>query len=380
MNSLTKDEFFKRFDIDIREGRLGGGAFGTVYKTWDNLKDEWKAVKIAEVKIINGKEFSLISEFEATRDIPLHKNIINYESVHKLQMPNGMFDYAVMQYYPHGNLKQLAKSKTLSLDSIVELIEGLFRGLNFLHKHNVIHRDIKPSNILISERKGSYTPKIADFGLSKNVDSSEMSAVTNSFGGGTLEYSSPEQLLGKPIRFNTDLWAAAVIAYELFVGKIPFSAGEVTGSAESKRRLIYQNIINAPLPPDIERCPAPYDKLIAKCLIKDPDKRIKTSDEALAILDKFQITKEHKDFVSDNNPPESENEDTVIISTQANNVKPEITKKSNDIKAPIEDQTIIEPGQEKAKKVKPKNTPTQNPKSIRAKKKSKHKRNENLKL
>ena len=113
MTSLSKEEFFLRYDIDIRDGRLGGGAFGTVYKAWDNLRDEWKAVKIAEVKIINGKEFSLISEFDATKRLPIHKNIINYESVHTFAMPNGMFDYAVMQYYPQGNLKQLVSNKDL---------------------------------------------------------------------------------------------------------------------------------------------------------------------------------------------------------------------------------------------------------------------------
>ncbi len=290
MTSLSKEEFFLRYDIDIRDGRLGGGAFGTVYKAWDNLRDEWKAVKIAEVKVINGKEFSLISEFDATKRLPIHKNIINYESVHTFAMPNGMFDYAVMQYYPQGNLKQLVSNKDLESVHIEELIIGLFRGLEVLHKHGVKHRDLKPSNILISERKGHFTPKIADFGLAKYTNDGDLSAVTNSFGGGTLEYSSPEQLLGEPLRDNTDLWAVGVIAFELFLGHIPFIASDASSRPEVKRRIISQNIVNAPLPPEIEKCPIPYIEVITKCLIKDPEKRIKSASEVLGIINQYKTS------------------------------------------------------------------------------------------
>ena len=121
MNSLSKEEFFQRFDIDIREGRLGGGAFGTVYKTWDNLKDEWKAVKIAEVKKI-AKQTSVQGYIAATQGMQLRANkeatlqtvdkrliivskkdtVLNYQSVIEeaartktpfIELPNGHMSY-----------------------------------------------------------------------------------------------------------------------------------------------------------------------------------------------------------------------------------------------------------------------------------------------
>lgn len=312
MSKLTKEEFFKRYDIDIRDGRLGGGAFGTVYKAWDNLKDEWKAIKIAEVKIINGKEFSLISEFEASQSIPIHKNIINYESVHTFQMPNGLFTYAVMQYYPNGNLKDLTKNKVLSEDQIFNIVKGLFTGLDALHSNGVLHRDIKPSNILISERRGVYTPKYADFGLSKHIDTNELSTFTNSFGGGTLQYSSPEQLLGDSIRFNTDIWALGVITFELIFGNLPFDPESKASSVEAKRRTIYQNIINQPLPKVIEDCKDPYKELIKKCLVKDPQKRYKSVKDALNYLDTFSTQSKTSTIVSDERN-EINDENTIII-------------------------------------------------------------------
>jgi len=282
---MQQKDFFERYEIDIKSGRLGGGAFGTVYKAYDHLRDEWKAVKIAEVKFIDGKEFSLISEFNASQAIPLHKNIAHYESVFQFQMTNGVFDYAIMQYYPEGNLKQLLNNKNLQLDEKFGLVNGLLQGITFLHKNGIIHRDIKPSNILISiDTRNQYVPKIADFGLSKNISDADFSNITNSFGGGTLDYSSPEQLFGHPLRPNSDLWSFGVIVYEIFMGKKPFESDDITGSPEAKRRMVYQNIIQAILPANVDLCPHPYNDVIRLCLIKDSTKRVKKGDDIIAFL------------------------------------------------------------------------------------------------
>ena len=282
---MQQRDFFDRYEIDVKDGRLGGGAFGTVYKAYDHLRDEWKAIKIAEVKFIDGKEFSLISEFQASQAIPLNKFIAHYESVEQFQMSNGLFDYAVMQYYPEGNLKQLLAAKTLQLNEKFAIINGILQGITFLHQNHIIHRDIKPSNILMAlDSRGNYIPKIADFGLSKSIYESDLSNITNSFGGGTLDYSSPEQLYGHPLRPNTDLWSFGVITYEVFTGKKPFSSEDISGSPEAKRRDIYQKIVHAHLPADIDDCPVPYGDVIRLCLIKDPKQRVKKGEDLIAFL------------------------------------------------------------------------------------------------
>ncbi|MBK8516178.1 MAG: protein kinase [Saprospiraceae bacterium] len=146
-------------------------------------------------------------------------------------------------------------------------------------------QDIKPSNILISiDTRNQYVPKIADFGLSKNITDADFSNITNSFGGGTLDYSSPEQLFGHPLRPNSDLWSFGVIVYEIFMGKKPFESDDITGSPEAKRRLVYQNIIQAIIPANVDQCPQPYNDVIRLCLIKDPTKRVKKGDDIIAFL------------------------------------------------------------------------------------------------
>jgi len=281
---LDKEQFFNRYVFSIKSDRLGGGAFGTVYKAYDKIRGEYKAIKIAEVKYLNGKEFSLISEVNATKNLDVHKNIANYESVYQFEMPNGIYDYAVMQFYHDGNLKEILSPQDLNEQQKYEISKGLLDGIHYLHRNQVIHRDFKPSNILISKFGNSITPKIADFGLSKMIASDEYSKISNSFGGGTLEYSAPEQLFGKPLKYNADLWALGVVCYEIFTGNRPFESDDVTGGADARRRIIYNNIINAPLPSDVNTIPPPFNEIIRRCLIKDPESRVSSSQELLSMF------------------------------------------------------------------------------------------------
>ncbi len=282
---MNKNEFFNRYSIDISNGRLGGGAFGTVYKAYDKLMDQWKAVKIAEVKYIGDKEFSLISEFEAANKLETHKNIANYESVFQFEMENGLFDYAVMQFYKEGNLKQLLANRKLGISEKIFIVNSLLSGIAFLHSNQIIHRDLKPSNILISEdHEGHYIPKIADFGLSKIIDDDAGLLISNSFQGGTLEYSPPEQLFGKHLSYNADLWSYGVICYEVLTSKRLFLEGNLSGSIDAKRASIYKNIVSLDISDRIKECPYPYDQLIELCLIKDPDQRAKTGADLISFL------------------------------------------------------------------------------------------------
>jgi len=134
------------------------------------------------------------------------------------------------------------------------------------------------------DSRGNYIPKIADFGLSKSIYESDLSNITNSFGGGTLDYSSPEQLYGHPLRPNTDLWSFGVITYEVLSGKKPFSSDDISGNPEAKRRAIYQKIVHALLPADVNDCPVPYGDVIRLCLIKDPKQRVKKGEDLIEFL------------------------------------------------------------------------------------------------
>ncbi|MCR9098995.1 MAG: SUMF1/EgtB/PvdO family nonheme iron enzyme [bacterium] len=268
---MNQQQFLQRYQFNVRNDRLGGGTFGTVYKAYDTTRDRYVAIKVAEVKTVNDKTFSLEDELKAVAGLPEHRNLAHYENVWQFESPAGIFDYAVMQYYPDGNLRQLLDIGQLNAQQRRDIASGLLRGLSHLHGHGVIHRDLKPSNILIAKVGQQYIPKIADFGLSKQVG--EGSRFTNSLTGGTLAYSAPEQLLGKPIRLNADLWSAGVLLFELFLGYRPFRTAGAEGSSAARDRELFDQIVNAPLPPETAQIPQPFAEAVAAFLVKKPEER-----------------------------------------------------------------------------------------------------------
>lgn len=235
---MTQEEFFNRYKYDRTKDRIGGGGFGNVFKVFDTIENETVALKIAEVK--QGQEsLSLLKEVELASSLKRHVNIARYTACYRFDLPNGHFDFGILQYYPLGNLSQLVKGKKLNLVEKVQIAKGVISGIQHLHNNNIVHRDLKSANILIAEGyQGEFVPKIADFGLSKQFAQNENSYFSNSFAGGSLLYVAPEQLEGKELRKNVDLWSLGVVLYELFVGETPFRANVDDGSETARAEII----------------------------------------------------------------------------------------------------------------------------------------------
>jgi serine/threonine protein kinase len=319
---MTQEEFFKRYKYSIRTDKVGGGAFGTVYKAFDEVLNREVAIKVSEVKIMGGKEFSLKDEFDAIKDVPVHPNIANYEELVTLEMPNGIFDYAIMQFYKDGNLSSFIKSNpTLAKKEQVAL--DLLEGIHHLHKHSVVHRDLKPGNILIVKRGAKTIPVITDFGLSKNAKMEGQSRFSNSFGGGTLKYSSPEQLKAERLRLNTDLWAYGVIVYEIFTGKNLFMAQQITGASAEAEKEIYEQIIGVDVSEMIKELPSKWQEVVKQCLVRDGAKRIKSTQALKDLILKGETftksaasTNDDKTLISEVVSEESMNAQTIVNDKQ----------------------------------------------------------------
>ncbi|WP_111682834.1 WG repeat-containing protein [Winogradskyella tangerina] len=268
---MTREEFYKRYQYSNRTDKIGGGSFGTVYKAYDLRKDIEVAIKVQEVQHLQGKEFSLQIEYDAIKSLDDHPNIANYETVHRFEEGPGVFDYAIMQYYGLGNLSNYLKNNSLSYDEKSRLLVQILQGIAFLHHNGIVHRDIKPSNILVVDRPNEgIIPKITDFGMSKlaeieNIDSS----FKNSFKGGTLQYSAPEQLRGLPLKLNADLWSFGIIIYEVFEGRSLFdNDGGNLASVEWQSEIMSQ-ILNKDIDEELEKIPEDWREITKQCLTRD---------------------------------------------------------------------------------------------------------------
>ncbi|MDT8416040.1 MAG: serine/threonine-protein kinase, partial [Flavobacteriaceae bacterium] len=289
---MKQEEFLKRYEFNIRTDKVGGGSFGTVYKAYDTVLDRNVAIKISEVKRLGDKEFSLREEFEAISNLPPHANIAHYEEVFTFESFQGVFDYAVMQYYQEGNLTEFIRNHpNLNFEQREDIALQLLNGIAHLHKHKVIHRDLKPGNILVVIRKnGQIVPKITDFGLSKQAEDGQGSRFQNSFAGGTIQYSSPEQIKGEPLKLNTDLWSFGVIAYEIFTGQKLFDVNGFSSASIEWQNQITQQILKENIEEKIKDLPEKWRATLLSCLQRDLSKRVQNTDEIIKNLGKESAT------------------------------------------------------------------------------------------
>ena len=285
---MTYNAFSEQYKYDPDKDLLGSGGFGTVYRARDSVNNRYVAIKISQVKDIFGK-FTLLNEVELSKKIDDHANVARYEFGLRVKLPFPV-DYAVMAYYEEGNLDMLLRKRfgQLTDKEYYEIVEGLLEGIGHLHNEDVIHRDLKLANILMFRtRQGQWRPKIADFGLSRQVDSSESVISENSAIGITIAYASPEQIEAKPIRKNVDLWAIGVIIYRLLTGEMPFAAAEIR-DVTSANLEISRKITRVELPEKLNTIPQPYQEIIRLCFVKDTKDRVQTAYELLDVLKRFR--------------------------------------------------------------------------------------------
>ena len=355
---MTQEEFFKRYRYSIRTDKVGGGAFGTVYKAFDEELNREVAIKVSEVKIMGGKEFSLKDEFDAIKDVPVQRNIANYEELFTFEGPQGIFDYAVMQFYKDGNLSSFIKGNpTLAQKEQVAL--DLLEGIHHLHKHSVVHRDLKPGNILIVKRGAKTIPVITDFGLSKNAKTEGQSRFSNSFGGGTLKYSSPEQLKAEKLRLNTDLWAYGVIVYEIFTGKNLFMAQQITGASAEAEKEIYEQIIGVDVYEMIKELPSKWQDVVKQCLVRDGAKRIKSTQALKDLILKGEINTDSAASKNDDKTLISE-----VVSEESMNAQTIVNDRQTTQKEAVKKESV---NRESGKKSQPKKVQPKQDKSFQSK-------------
>lgn len=196
----------------------------------------------------------------------------------------------VSEYAEGGSLfEQLKHHGKLPLLAALEVTIGILSGLEFLHSRRIIHRDIKPQNILLQGR----TPRLADFGISRAMNTSSVSATIS----GTDAYMAPEAFDGKRT-VQTDIWSVGVVLYQLLNGSLPFPQNHPTERMFAVLTKDYE-----PLPADI---PDQLKEIVRRSLTKSPAGRYGAAGEMREALERILIGIKHSAFAPNNvlgNPP-----------------------------------------------------------------------------
>jgi eukaryotic-like serine/threonine-protein kinase len=183
--------------------------------------------------------------------------------------------FIVMEYLSGGSLEDRIRSERAQPPArALPWLEQAAAALDAAHRHGIVHRDVKPANLLLNDR-GEV--RVADFGIASaaGMDSMTMTGTVL----GTAGYLAPEQAMGERATPTSDLYALAVVAYELLSGERPFDSDSPTAEAAAH--------VNAPVPSIAARCenlPPEVDPVFQRALAKDPARRYGSAREFVADL------------------------------------------------------------------------------------------------
>jgi serine/threonine-protein kinase len=150
--------------------------------------------------------------------------------------------YLVMERLNGRTLREaLREHGSLAPPRAREILRGVCAAVSLAHHHRLLHRDLKPENIFLARSDEGEVVKVLDFGLVKPLAPSQSDAVTGTATGGilgTFGYMSPEQLRGEPPAESWDVWALAVVAFEMLTGTHPFALdGDLRGPFAAARAM-----------------------------------------------------------------------------------------------------------------------------------------------
>jgi serine/threonine-protein kinase len=224
---------------------------------------------------------ALSQEFEADElDDVKQRFFREAETAGRLNHPNivTIFDageehdlaYIAMEFLKGKDLTPHAKpGNLLPLPAVLGIVARVADALDYAHRNSVVHRDIKPGNIMYDP--AADTVKVTDFGIARITDSSK---TKTGMVLGTPSFMSPEQLAGRKIDGQSDLFSLGVTLYQLACGALPFQG-------DSMAQLMFK-IANEPPGDPLAHNPALPDCLLGiinKALAKDTDQRYRTGEE-----------------------------------------------------------------------------------------------------
>ncbi len=258
--------------------RLGEGAHGVVYLAYDSRLLRWVVVKRLRRRLSSyeRQRERILREARLASAID-HPNVCAIYEIH--DEPGEV--YIVMQYVAGRPLGDLLVEGGLSVPLSISLAQQIAEGLAAAHELGVVHRDLKPANIVVSE---SGLVKILDFGLARRHDDRANAAprgdrhgrLSASSEAGPAGFMAPEQFVGGAATPQSDLFAVGVLMYMMLSGAHPFAAAR-TDPDEIARATQFQR--PRPLATMRTDVPADIERVVIKCLAKDPSERYQSAAE-----------------------------------------------------------------------------------------------------
>ena len=267
-NMKTTRFQFEKYEI-ISE--IGHGGNATVYQAIQKNLDRKVALKVLLPALVNDLGYLERFHLEARSIAKLrHPNIVTIYDEGNEQGAH----FIAMEFVEGKDLQRLVKENgPLRLQEALEMAKCLAGALDYAHGNGIIHRDVKSSNIIMSPARGAV---LTDFGIAQ----SGVTSVHTKSGSvlGTPEFMSPEQAAGKTVDPRTDFYSLGVVLYHALSGHYPFQGDDPIATIE---KILYED----PVPlGSIVKLPPAIERAVERCLVKDPEKRVRDGKELIELL------------------------------------------------------------------------------------------------
>ena len=256
---------------------------GEVYRARDGKLGREVAIKVLPEEFATDAE--RLARFEREAKLLASLNHPNIASIHGFEESDGV-NALVLELVEGPTLAERIKQGPIPVDETIAIAKQIAEALEAGHEAGVIHRDLKPANIKLKE---DGTVKVLDYGLAKAMEGDSTSGADSQLSQsptltrqgtqvgvilGTAPYMSPEQSRGKPVDRRTDIWAFGAVVYEMLAGRQAFRGNDV---AETLARILEREPDWSALP---ARTPVSMERLLRRCLRKDPKERLRDIGDA----------------------------------------------------------------------------------------------------
>ncbi|MBT8399923.1 MAG: serine/threonine-protein kinase, partial [Rhodothermia bacterium] len=276
--------------------QLGRGGMGIVYRADDTKLGRTVALKLLPPHALASEDDRARFYREARAAAALnHPNIAHVYEIDESFVGSGQAGslegaagpppdaerrpFIAMEYIDGESLAERIAKGPLPIEDAISIGTQVAGGLKAAHDKNIVHRDVKSGNIMLT---AAGVPKILDFGLAKTAASTKLTQMGSTLG--TVAYMSPEQARGEEVDQRSDLWSLGVILYEMVSGRMPFAG-------DYEQAIVYGILNSEPEPLTAIRTGVPMEleRIVAKCVLKDPARRYQSATDLMVDLENLDL-------------------------------------------------------------------------------------------